>query len=117
LPSGVTVAGNVVTVALAQQPQLQTRGGILMINSTSPQVNVLVLGLGGGAYNAFTSRCTHEGTNNAWAWLPNGNLTCNAHGSVFSDQGTVVAGPAAQALARFAVAVNSAAGTIAITVS
>jgi nitrite reductase/ring-hydroxylating ferredoxin subunit len=52
---------------------------------------------------AMSSRCTHKGTN---LGMKNGRIRCPAHGSVFSEQGTPVSGPAKSALTRYGISLN-----------
>jgi nitrite reductase/ring-hydroxylating ferredoxin subunit len=51
-----------------------------------------------GGYRALLMRCTHQ---NAQLKAGDGELTCPAHGSAFTSDGTVMNGPAEQPLRRF----------------
>jgi Rieske Fe-S protein len=52
---------------------------------------------------AMSTRCTHKGTN---IGMKDGKIRCPAHGSVFSEQGTPVSGPAKSSLTRYAISLD-----------
>jgi Rieske Fe-S protein len=52
---------------------------------------------------AMSSRCTHKGTN---VGMKDGKIRCPAHGSVFSEQGTPMSGPAKSSLTRYGISLN-----------
>ncbi len=68
-------------------------GDIIIIRSSETQ------------YLALSKICTHQGATVVFN-SSNGNLVCNNHGSVFSNTGSVINGPANQALKRYTTVVN-----------
>ncbi len=61
-----------------------------------------------GNFIAVSQACTHEGITVTYDSSAD-HFYCPAHGSVFSDSGTVVNGPANQALQQFKTSLNGAA--------
>jgi len=85
---------------------LNTDGGYVYSNG------IIVARTLAGQYIAVSQACTHQGVNVVY----NGQqaqFVCNAHGSRFSNTGSVVNGPANSALKQYNVAVNG--NTITIT--
>lgn len=111
LPAGVTVNGNVITIALSQQPGLAAVNGFLLIPQA--QAKTFVINLGASGFRAFTSICTHEGcdVNN----FSGGTINCPCHGSQYNTAGQVVAGPAPSPLQEFTTAFNASTNTLTIT--
>lgn len=112
LPAGVTVAGSVVTIDLAQQPALTAANGFLLIPTTDTKVFVIHVGT---AFRAFTSICTHQQCDvNSF----NGTrILCPCHGSQYDINGKPVAGPAPDPLREFTAQLNSANNTLTVTKS
>lgn len=75
---------------------------------------ILVRLAAGAAATAFTAvqvACTHEGTSINYN-TAQGKFICPNHGSQFSTSGSVLVGPAAQALKSYAVAVTGSTLTV-----
>ena len=66
------------------------------------QSNVIVFRNGGNNLSALSMICTHQGCNVDWKKTSN-SLYCPCHGSEFSAEGKVLAGPAASPLSTFEV--------------
>jgi Rieske Fe-S protein len=94
--SGITIAGNSITINLNQATALSAAGGWLLIT----EAQLLVVNLGSNNYNALTSICTHSQCDRNWSFASS-VFTCSCHGSRFNTDGTVVTGPAASPLRNF----------------
>ncbi|MEC8679753.1 MAG: Rieske (2Fe-2S) protein [Bacteroidota bacterium] len=57
------------------------RGGMLLVN------------VGQNIIRAFSSSCPHAGCRTSWRYT-NNNFNCTCHGAVFTNDGTVISGPA-----------------------
>lgn len=91
-----------VSLVLTDFPELGTEGGVLRLLPESERDPIFVLALGGGAFTALSSRCTHRGCAlDAEAT----RLVCPCHGSAFGRNGAVLRGPAELPLPRFHTAV------------
>lgn len=98
--SGITVAGNTISINLAIQTALSTSGNWLLIeNARTLVANV------NGSFVALTSVCTHSGCDRNWTF-GNNRFTCTCHGSVFDPSGRVLNGPANQPLTQFGTQLN-----------
>ena len=107
--NGITVNGNVVTIDLTKsggQPLASSGGWIV-----SSAAGIIALNIDGTLIRAFTNRCPHQGISNQWSYS-NGSLICNAHGSVFNNQGSVTNGPADTDLTEYAVSRSGSIVTI-----
>ncbi|MCR9084689.1 MAG: Rieske 2Fe-2S domain-containing protein [Cyclobacteriaceae bacterium] len=99
--SGITVAGNTITIDLNQQTGLANNGGwLLIIEAQTLVVNV------GGSYSALTSVCTHSACDRNWSYSGN-RFTCSCHGSQFDTEGNVLQGPANRPLERFDTSISN----------
>jgi len=86
-------------LTLPANAALNNTGGSLITQ------DVIVINTGGGNYSALSSICTHQGCTvgyNSGA----GNIQCPCHGSVYTTGGSVVTGPAPNALAKYAVSIS-----------
>ena len=101
--TGIRVEGNITNLDLTQAnlSNLKNQGGWLLIR----QSQLLVVNVDGQTIRAFTSVCTHSGCDNAWAYS-NSQFICNCHGSVFSNGGQRLSGPANRDLQEFSVQRN-----------
>jgi len=61
---------------------------------------VIVANLGGSTFVALSSICTHQGCEIAYNSSAN-NFPCPCHGSIFSTTGSVLNGPASEALKSY----------------
>jgi cytochrome b6-f complex iron-sulfur subunit len=78
----------------AANSSLKTKGNALRSNG------VIVAYTNAGTYIAVASTCTHEGGTVGYEAGAN-NFVCPNHGSAFSATGSVVNGPATQALKQY----------------
>ena len=113
LPTGVSVAGRLMTIDLVAQPTLASTGGFIVTENAATNAYVIVINLGGNTYRAFSSVCTHEGC--IVSGFSGNVITCNCHGSQFNTTGQVVVGPAPRALAQFTATFNAGANAVAVT--
>jgi Rieske Fe-S protein len=100
--SGVKVLRNGrVEVTLAQNPALQSVGGVVRIDGVNGRSIALVrTGKGRNGFTALDLRCTHEGT----LVKQEGDLWgCPNHGAAFSLAGEVKIGPAKSPLRKLRV--------------
>lgn len=73
---------------------LKTNGGFLVHNT------ILVARTSAGNFIAVQQACTHQGSALAYQ-SDDHQFYCSAHGSTFSDKGTVINGPAEISLASY----------------
>jgi cytochrome b6-f complex iron-sulfur subunit len=92
-----TVAGGVVSVAVDTGSPLASVGGAALVRSSAGAF--LVVRAAQDTFNAMTAVCTHQQCD--VTGITNGIFECPCHGSQYSSTGTVVRGPATQALRRF----------------
>ena len=97
-PGGTPPPAGKITIDLTdvKYSALNTTGGFAVVQ------NVIVANLGGGAYAALSSVCTHLGCEISFNSSVN-NFPCPCHGSIFSTTGAVVNGPASTALKSYTV--------------
>jgi len=69
----------------------------------------------GGRLSAVSSICTHR--HKSLVARPDCTLFCKRHGSIFSEDGKVLKGPAKIALPEFASSVDSVTGHLMVTVA
>lgn len=93
---GININGNTITIELAKVRELENQGGWLLITGAQ----VLVVNVGGNAFNALTSVCTHSNCDRNWTFS-NSRFTCTCHGSQFDTSGNVLQGPANRPLNAF----------------
>jgi cytochrome b6-f complex iron-sulfur subunit len=87
---------------------LNNDGGSLIVQ------NIIVINTGSSTYSALSSICTHQGCTvgyNSGA----GNIQCPCHGSVYATSGSVINGPAPQALKSYPVKLTGNILTITVT--
>ena len=114
-PSGTTTAGtgipnsanNIYDFSFSQYSQLQTAGGSIHVSvaATSGTQDLYVTRVSSSEAVAVSTVCTHAGCQIGAYDSSNQDYSCACHGSIFSSTGSVVQGPASQAL-------NSYSGTI-----
>lgn len=78
---------------------------LLNVGGYTYKSGVIIIRSGESQYMAFSSRCTHEGCTVTYSHA-SGNLPCPCHGSVFSNSGSVLQGPATAALKKYSVTIN-----------
>lgn len=93
--------GNDVEIDLnaAAYSALKTVGGFAYYG------DIIIIRTSETQYVALSKVCTHQGATVVYN-PSNGNVVCNSHGSVFSNTGSVINGPATQALRRYTTSVN-----------
>jgi cytochrome b6-f complex iron-sulfur subunit len=98
---GLTVPGNEFEIDLesATFASLKTVGGYAYNG------NIIIIRSAENQYLAFAKACTHQGVTVVYQHAT-GRLVCNQHGSIFSNTGAVVNGPATQALRRYNTTVS-----------
>ena len=98
--SGITIAGNTMSIDLSIQKSLNTSGNwVLVENAKTLVANV------NGAFVALNSVCTHSGCDRNWTF-GNNRFTCTCHGSVFDPNGQVLNGPANAPLTQYSTQVT-----------
>jgi len=80
----------------AQYSDLKNAGNAVTIN------NIIVANLGNEKFVALSAICTHQGCNINYNHST-GNFPCPCHGTVFSDSGSVLQGPATTPVKRFTI--------------
>ena len=87
-------------VTVATTSQVAVGGGYI-----DPDVKIVVTQPSAGEYKAFTAVCTHAGC--TVGSVANNVITCPCHGSEYSAKdGSVIQGPATQALAAETIKVS-----------
>lgn len=107
--SGITINGNVITISVAQVPELAATGGFRLVQ----EARTVVINVGNDTFRAFTSICTHQQCD--VSSYTNGRLVCPCHNSQFDSSGRVVSGPAPAPLAEFPTSYNSSSRTLTVT--
>jgi len=93
---GITVNSNTVVIDLGKVTDLQNAGDwILIVSAQMLVVNT------GGEFSSLTSVCTHSGCDRNWSLNSSNEFVCSCHGSIFTTDGNVVAGPANTPLRQF----------------
>lgn len=88
----------VVSLALADFPELAREGGVLSVLPEAESDPIFVFALGGGSFAALSSQCTHRGCT---LDAEPARLVCPCHGSMFGLDGRVLRGPAERLLPRY----------------
>lgn len=101
-----------VTIRVADFPELATVGTLVSIS-----VDRALIRTGNASFHAFSKICTHEG---CLTEIRNNRFECPCHGSIFSNDGSVVRGPngasgGISALQTLAVTFDQAAGTVTVS--
>lgn len=99
--TGIVVKGNITEINLDIQVVLKNSGGWILI----PEAKLLVIN-DDASFKALTSVCTHSACDNRWG-LTGGDFICNCHGSKFTTDGVVVAGPANRDLTKYATSLTA----------
>ncbi|WP_373497191.1 ubiquinol-cytochrome c reductase iron-sulfur subunit [Aquiflexum sp.] len=100
--NGISVTADAVTVDLAVATSLAAAGGWALVTAAK----VLIVNMGNNSFNALTSVCTHSQCDRNWTFT-NNVFTCTCHGSRFNTNGSVVNGPATQALRSYPATVSN----------
>jgi len=98
--------GGPITITIAQFPGLATVGKIVDIGHERAVVRT-----GDTTFLGLSRICTHEQCD---ADVVNNLLDCPCHGSVFSNTGAVVRGPASEPLRQLNVVFDQTAGTLTV---
>jgi cytochrome b6-f complex iron-sulfur subunit len=97
---GVVSPGRIdLELSSPQNSSLNNTGGWLIVQNT------IIINTGSGTFSALSSICTHQGCSVEYNSTA-GNIQCPCHGSEFTTTGSVVKGPAASPLQKFAVSVT-----------
>lgn len=89
--NGFTLNGNVYTIEL-NHPNfsvLKTSGGWYLFN----EGGMLLVNVGQDIIRAFSNKCPHADCRTSWKYS-NNNFTCTCHTSIFTNEGSLVSGPA-----------------------
>lgn len=100
--NGINVTADAVTVDLSLATSLAATGGWALVTAA----RVLIVNMGNNNFNALTSVCTHSQCDRNWTFT-NNVFTCTCHGSRFNTNGSVVNGPATQALRTYSAIVSN----------
>ncbi len=98
--SGFTLDGNVYTIEL-NHPNfsvLKTSGGWYLFN----EGGMLLVNVGQDIIRAFSNLCPHADCRTSWKYS-NNNFTCTCHTSIFTNDGSLVSGPANSDLTSYLV--------------
>jgi cytochrome b6-f complex iron-sulfur subunit len=79
----------------AQYSSLNTTGNFVVVSG-------IIIANTPGGFVALSSTCTHEGCTISYL-SSNNTFPCPCHGSVFSDSGAVINGPAASPVTKYTV--------------
>jgi cytochrome b6-f complex iron-sulfur subunit len=96
----VSSSGGLVRLPLSEYPDLAKPGGSAKVLPDGFQDPVYVLALEDGRFAALSPICTHRGCT---VEIEGARLVCPCHGSTYDREGTVLRGPAEEALQRFPV--------------
>lgn len=107
--NGITINGNVITIAVAQVPELAAAEGFRLVQ----EARAVVINVGNNTFRAFTSVCTHQRCD--VSSYSSGRLVCPCHNSQFDNMGRVVRGPATAPLAEFPTSYNASTRTLTVT--
>ena len=89
--NGFILDGNTYTIEL-NHPSfsvLKSAGGWYLFN----EGGMLLVNVGQDVIRAFSNSCPHAGCRSSWKYS-NENFTCTCHTSIFTNEGTLVSGPA-----------------------
>jgi Rieske Fe-S protein len=110
-PGFPPLAGGQVRLEFARFPDLLQPGGSASGRPQGYGRPILVVALAGGAYAAVDAVCPHLGCTVGYA-PAEGDLACPCHGSRFTTEGALLAGPATSGLTAFAVSADAAGVTV-----
>lgn len=89
-----------IRLAIADYPDLATRGGAIKIQPAQGDQPLYVLANGNDEYVAVSPICTHRGCT---VDVQGERLVCPCHGSTYSRSGEVLRGPAQRRLTSYRV--------------
>ena len=95
-----TLANGIVTIDISSNSALGKAGGAAIVSYGSG--SLLIYRNSDTAFTAMTSICTHQGCSIDNYDSGTSNFVCPCHSSRFGIDGGVVAGPATQALKKYA---------------
>lgn len=94
----VPLRDGVVTLPLSRYPELRAPDGAIRIVPDGTDDELFVIALAGGEYSVLSPICTHLGCT---VELEGERLVCPCHGSTYDLRGSVLRGPAEEALTRY----------------
>ena len=107
----VPLRDGVVTLPFARYPELRTANGAIRIVPEGLEEELFVIALAAGEYSVLSPICTHLGCT---VEIEGQRLVCPCHGSTYDLRGTVLRGPAEEALTRYPARVEGDAVVIAL---
>lgn len=107
----VTPDGNLVTLAVADYPQLANVEGVAFAYVASLLLYVIVVRTGDTTFIALDAKCTHRNCLVGYQ-TPSDDFYCNCHGARFALTGAVTAGPATTPLRVFPATFDGAIVTV-----
>src|SRR5262249_22280899 len=93
-----SIANGAINLTIDASSPLNAVGGAALVQASGQ--NFLVSQTSAGSFTALTAICTHEGC--IVTGFQSSQYVCPCHGSKYSTSGSVLQGPAAQALKSFA---------------
>ncbi len=117
LPVIANSPSNQYELTFASFPQLQNSGGSAMvqIDATSGPVPVAVVRTGASPVVALLATCTHASCTVGAFDSGSKTFTCPCHGSVYSETGAVLRGPAFSPLSSLSASVGAASVTVTVS--
>jgi Rieske Fe-S protein len=106
-----TSSNNVYTLNFTDYPQLANAGGSVhaTVNAASGSKNIYITRVSSNSASTVSTVCTHQGcTLNAYD-PSSQQYFCACHGSIFSSNGNVVAGPATTPLPSYVSTITASA--------
>jgi Rieske Fe-S protein len=100
ISDGPPVTDGVLSVVVANYPDLAQAGGATLLTPRGLDDRLLVVRESDTAFTVTSSVCTHLGCDVGYN-AKTAQLDCPCHGSIFATSGKVVQGPAAQALRSY----------------
>jgi Rieske Fe-S protein len=111
-----TPEGDWLTVALADYPDLEPVGGMVLVEVTGEDLTLAVVRLPEG-FAALDGTCTHQGCLVSSFDLDTSELVCGCHNSTFDLSGDPTGGPATEPVAVFETEYDEDAGEVRIHLS
>lgn len=99
-PKSVPVVDGLVELELSEYPELVTPGGMVALRPAGARRPVLVQRIENDQVRVLSLRCPHLGCTVRWD-NDEQVLRCPCHGSRFDDRGSVLKGPAKDALPSY----------------
>lgn len=109
----VQAEGGELRLTVADHPELQKPGGALPVRPNGGGKPVMVIRGEGDQFTAHLLKCTHLGCTVGWNDAER-TFDCPCHGSRFKVDGSVIKGPAKEALTAYPVTFDGTVATIKI---